>query len=68
MCCELYIDKTIEDYKVELKKNNKINAYYIAIGMLSSYLLMVQKHTNKVIESMPEMGMKLLEIDIKALS
>lgn len=68
VCCELYIDKTIEDYKVELKKNNKINAYYIAIGMLSSYLLMVQKHTNKVIESMPEMGMKLLEIDIKALS
>lgn len=36
--------------------------------MLSSYLLMVQKHTNKVIESMPEMGIKLLEIDIKALS
>lgn len=68
VCCKPYINKTIEDYEEERKNNNKINSYYIAVGMLTNYLLKVEAHTNKLLESHPNMGKLLLNIDIKAFS
>lgn len=67
-CCKPYIVKTIKDYDREIKNNNYIKAYYIAVGMLSNYLLKVQADTEFAVTQNPIWGKVLVSLDVKALS
>lgn len=67
-CCKPFINRTIEDYKKALKQHNQIEAYYIAIGILSNYLIKVERDTNRALKISPKTGAFLLQCDIEALS
>lgn len=45
ICCKPFSGMKIEDYKRELESKNHIKAYYIAIAMLTDYLVEVKKHS-----------------------
>lgn len=66
-CCKPYLNKTFDEYIKELNNNRKINAYYIAVGMLSEYLIKVRAHTNIILNENPDMGSWLVQLDIQAL-
>ena len=46
----------IEDYKRERESKNYIKAYYIAIAMLTDYLVEIKKHTNRILKDNRQLG------------
>lgn len=68
ICCKPFSGMKIEDYKRELESKNHIKAYYIAIAMLTDYLVEVKKHTNRILKDNPAIGKFILHQDINALS
>lgn len=58
----------IEDYKRERESKNYIKAYYIAIAMLTDYLVEIKKHTNRILKDNRPIGKFILHQDINALS
>lgn len=68
ICCKPFSGMKIEDYKRELESKNYIKAYYIAIAMLTDYLVKVKKHTNRSLKDNPAIGKFILHQDINALS
>lgn len=53
ICCKPFSGMKIEDYKRERESKNYIKAYYIAIAMLTDYLVEIKKHTNRILKDNP---------------
>lgn len=68
ICCKPFSGMKIEDYKRERESKNYIKAYYIAIAMLTDYLVEIKKHTNRILKDNPAIGKFILHQDINALS
>ncbi len=56
ICCKPFSGMKIEDYKRERESKNYIKAYYIAIAMLTDYLVEIKKHTNRILRIIRQLG------------